>query len=472
MRIYKSLVCIACFLVVVSLLGFLAAPVHFAGIDAVCQSLSHKEMLEKMMDVAGVEAGMIIGEIGAGGGDLTFPVAERVGPNGMIYANDISKASLDYIDEKGVRNIVTVLGESDDPVFPVKNLDMAIMKNVFHDLENPLSLMENLKRYLKPGASFVLIEPHRSKEDRKTALSFHEMTQEQLLGVVEKSSFRLVQPEASPAPGWTIYVLKVDVEKQKAVWTNWLAEFRSMIEKVNGLERDKNISLIRKRIAWERAFDSYRDNDPESEEDELLREYISKKIALLRKEKEKSAPIQKDTPRGKRLEDCCSVCLRAKYKQIDGDDYLETLKRLGFKAEFRVGSGDFPNQFDPQSINEDDVVVDKASGLMWHHSGSETPLDFFAAQEWIDDLNIQRYAGYSDWRLPTTEELLSLIETDKMNGDVRIDPLFSNVQSVIWTGDDDCPGRSWAVNFHKSMATLWGILKINPSWVRPVRASR
>ncbi len=436
------------------------------------QSLQREELLKRMIDIAGVKSGMRVGEIGAGGGDLTFPLAERVGPGGMIYANDISQASLDYISEKGVRNIVTVLGESDDPVFPVKNLDMVIMKNVFHDLENSLGLMENLKIYLKPGAPFVVIEPYRSKEDKKTALSFHDMTQEQLLSVVEKSSFRRVRPESFLASRWSIYVLKVDVEREKTVWTNWLAEFRSMIEKVNDLEKDKNISIVKKRTAWERAFDSYRDNNPETKEDEQLRAYVAERIAWLRKEEEKSTPPQKAAPDGNRPEDISTVCLRAEHKPIDGAEYLKILNRLGFKPDFFVRSGDFPNQFEPKSIDGDGVVVDKASCLIWHPAGSEAPLDFYAAQEWIDDLNLERYAGYSDWRIPTGEELLSLLETDKRNGDVRIDPLFSNVQSVIWTGDEYYPGRSWAVNFQKSMETLWYILKINPSWVRPVRSIR
>lgn len=454
------------FLILITLIGSVI-PSFARG-----QSLQREELLKRMIDIAGIKPGMIVGEIGAGGGDLTFPMAERVGPGGMIYANDISQASLDYINEKGARNIVTVLGESDDPAFPVKNLDMVIMKNVFHDLENPLSLMENLKKYLKPGASFVVIEPHRSAEDRKTAMSFHDVTQEQLLSVVEKSSFRLVPPEASLAPRWSIYVLKVDVEKQKAVWTSWLAEFRSMIEKVNHLEKDKNISLAKKRIAWERTFDSYRDNNPESEEDDRLRESISKRIESLRKQEKQSSLEHEDTTARIKAGEFSGVGLRSEHRYIDGDSYSEILKRLGFEAEFRVRSGDFPNQFEPKSVNGDDIVIDRASGLMWHPSGSEAPLDFFTAQEWIDDLNIQRYAGYSDWRIPTAEELLSLLETDKMNGDARIDPFFSDVQSVIWTGDDYYPGRSWVVNFSKSTATLWYILKVNPSWVRPVRSLR
>lgn len=98
-------------------------------------------------------------------------------------------------------------------------------------------------------------------------------------------------------------------------------------------------------------------------------------------------------------------------------------------------------------------------------------MDFFTAQEWIDDMNIRRYAGYSDWRLPTVEEVVTLIEIKKTNGGMRIDPLFSKLQSIIWTGDGHYPGRSFFINFYS--AVFGTNLKIfNKCWVRPVRSMK
>jgi predicted methyltransferase len=112
----------------------------FASVDAFPdQFLSFEETLEKMMDIAGIKPGMIIGEIGSGGGPFTFRMADRIGKDGKLYANDIDQEALDSINKKKIQNIETVLGEIDDPVFPVRNLDMVIMRSVFHDLENPLS---------------------------------------------------------------------------------------------------------------------------------------------------------------------------------------------------------------------------------------------------------------------------------------------------------------------------------------------
>ena len=70
------------------------------------------------------------------------------------------------------------------------------------------------------------------------------------------------------------------------------------------------------------------------------------------------------------------------------------------------------------------------------------------AKNWINDLNLKGVAGYSDWRLPTLEEAMSLMESEKKNDDLYIDSIFEAKQYLIWTSDM-VKGESWAwlVNF-------------------------
>lgn len=79
---------------------------------------------ERIMDAVGVTEGMRVGEAGAGEGYLTFHLAKRVGDRGVVYANEISEGDLEIIRDRarreGVDNIVTVLGEIEDPRFPYR----------------------------------------------------------------------------------------------------------------------------------------------------------------------------------------------------------------------------------------------------------------------------------------------------------------------------------------------------------------
>lgn len=137
------------------------AQYEYAGRDA-------RQQPERIMEIIGVRPGMIIGEAGAGGGYFTVKLAEEVGPEGKIYANDIRKNYLEYIDERakkeGFTNIETILGEERDPLFPDGSLDMVFMLNVYHHLDYKEDFLRNIVKDLKPGGTLVIVE---SDKDRR-----------------------------------------------------------------------------------------------------------------------------------------------------------------------------------------------------------------------------------------------------------------------------------------------------------------
>ena len=118
---------------------------------------------EQIMDLVGVEAGMVVGEIGARHGRIAIPVARRVGPGGRVYANDIDAAALGLLRERcdaaKITNLETVVGKVDDPLFPKGALDMALIVWTYHEVSQPAALLKNLAPALKPGGTVALVEP-------------------------------------------------------------------------------------------------------------------------------------------------------------------------------------------------------------------------------------------------------------------------------------------------------------------------
>ena len=151
---------------------------------------------EKVMDVVGVEPGMVIGEVGAGRGYFTFWLSRRVGEVGKVYANDIVANVLssvrDRCEREGITNIETVLGEVDDPRLPEGALDMVFIVNAFHDFTRPLALLDNLISSLKPGAAVVIID--RDPEKYRDAGN-HFKSKEEVLETIAQSDFALDRVE-------------------------------------------------------------------------------------------------------------------------------------------------------------------------------------------------------------------------------------------------------------------------------------
>ncbi len=128
------------------------------------------------------------------------------------------------------------------------------------------------------------------------------------------------------------------------------------------------------------------------------------------------------------------------------------------------GHSTINHSYENKSIKGNDVVIDHATGLMWHQSGSMDFMRWNGAKEWIRVLNNRGYAGFKDWRLPTLDEAVSLLESGRSNN-LYIDSVFSEEQWGIWTGDKHGSLGVWSVYF--SLGNVrW---RVKNRYVRPVR---
>ena len=132
---------------------------------------------------------------------------------------------------------------------------------------------------------------------------------------------------------------------------------------------------------------------------------------------------------------------RSQPKTVSSD--AEAMKVFGLDKQMRPLK-QIENNFEVQG----DVVIDYATGLMWQKAGSLKEVGYNDAQKYIRQLNQQRFSGFTNWRMPTIDELLSLIETNKHAHKLYIDPVFDEHQSWCWSADISSAHAAWHVYFH------------------------
>jgi len=137
-----------------------------------------------------LKEGMVIGEIGAGRGRYSVILAEAVGKKGLIYANDIDKEDLDYLDLRcerdGITNITTIRGKELDPLLPDNKLDMIFIVNYYHHFSSPVELLQNALPALKQSGTLVIIE---GVPERYGRASTHATPTKDLIAQVKEAGY-------------------------------------------------------------------------------------------------------------------------------------------------------------------------------------------------------------------------------------------------------------------------------------------
>jgi methylase of polypeptide subunit release factors len=93
-----------------------------------------EEQPDRALSEIGIAKGSTVADIGAGSGAIAWRLAERVGPTGKDYANDIQPRMLELLrqnmTQRKIANVETVLGLVDDPKLPPSSVDLELMIDV------------------------------------------------------------------------------------------------------------------------------------------------------------------------------------------------------------------------------------------------------------------------------------------------------------------------------------------------------
>jgi SAM-dependent methyltransferase len=150
-----------------------------------------EERTDILMRALNLKKGMVVADIGAGTGYLSRRMAAGVGLQGSIYAVDVQPEMIGKLKKLSKKhpNIKPVLSTPSDIKLAANSLDLAIMVDVYHELEFPYEAMQSIWTALKPGAKLVLVE-YRAEDDKVPIKNSHKMTQAQIIKEITVLPFR------------------------------------------------------------------------------------------------------------------------------------------------------------------------------------------------------------------------------------------------------------------------------------------
>jgi serine/threonine-protein kinase len=99
-------------------------------------------------------------------------------------------------------------------------------------------------------------------------------------------------------------------------------------------------------------------------------------------------------------------------------------------------------------LKKEAVVLDRQNGLAWQRTTSEEPMVWKDGFGYIDRLNETKFAGFDDWRYPTSDELATLIlQEEDRNSGLYVSPLFASRRNC-WASTEASHHRACYVDFY------------------------
>ena len=155
---------------------------------------------QEVMDALGIRVGSAVADVGCGSGYFTFKLAQRVGPQGEVYAEDIDEEAVAGIrrraEAEALTQVRSIVGVADDPRLPAARLDAILVVNSYHEWREYGRMLEHLSAALKPGGLLAIIDGVAEPgKPRAEYYSRHRMPEGIVREDVAREGFRFVRKE-------------------------------------------------------------------------------------------------------------------------------------------------------------------------------------------------------------------------------------------------------------------------------------
>lgn len=124
---------------------------------------------EQVLDKAGVREKGVVLDFGCGSGTYTLAAARLVGPQGTVYALDKKARALAKVEraarEQGLENVVTILSSDLQTHLPDGCVQVVLLHDVLHMIDQRDTLFQVVHRALCPGGRVSVYPMHVDSDE-------------------------------------------------------------------------------------------------------------------------------------------------------------------------------------------------------------------------------------------------------------------------------------------------------------------
>jgi ubiquinone/menaquinone biosynthesis C-methylase UbiE len=151
---------------------------------------------ERVVEALGIRPGDRVADLGSGSGYFTLRLAPAVGPEGKVFAVDVDAEMNEYLRgrlaEAGIANVELVLGRFEDPLLPDGGVDLVVVVDTYHHIEDRPAYFRNLKRDLAPGGRVAVID-YDGRKGWFVQWMGHYTPREQLLREMDEAGYDVAE---------------------------------------------------------------------------------------------------------------------------------------------------------------------------------------------------------------------------------------------------------------------------------------
>jgi len=147
---------------------------HFKGMSVLFFFRDRLRPREAVLEEVGIERGFQVLDYGCGTGSYSILAAKTVGDTGSIYALDIHPLATEKVEKRaadlGLENIRTILSDCVTGL-PDSSVDIVLLYDIFHMLDNRKEVLRELHRVLKPDGILSFSDHHMKEENIKNGVT-------------------------------------------------------------------------------------------------------------------------------------------------------------------------------------------------------------------------------------------------------------------------------------------------------------